>query len=55
MGKNAAFEVAEKGSTDSGLGRLVLVLPVELACTEQFQPGQHLLGFRWIQARTLGA
>ena len=45
MGKDAAFQIFEKGLAGIGLGGRVLVaLAVELACTGQLKPGLEMLG-----------
>ena len=38
VGRDAAFEIFAKRLADKGLGRVVVALPIELACPAQDNP-----------------
>ena len=54
MGKDAASEVFAKRLADMRLWRVVVALPVELACAGEIEPGLEVFGNRLVQQRTLG-
>ena len=54
MGKDGAFEVFAKRLADMRLWRVVVALPVELACAGEIEPGLEVFGNRLVQQRTLG-
>ena len=53
VGKNAALQILAKRLTDIGLWGVVIALPVELACTDEFMPGLEVFGNRLVEKGAL--
>lgn len=51
--EDAAFQVFAKSLADLGFWRVVVALPVKLACTGEFMPGLKVFGNRLVEQRAL--
>ena len=51
VGKDAAFQLLAKRLEHIGLWRVIVALPIELACTCQLKPGLKVLGYRFTTRR----
>ena len=52
--KDAAFQILLERPADIGLWRVVVALPVKLACTGKLKPGLKVFGYRLVQQGSLG-
>jgi hypothetical protein len=53
MQEDIVFEVFTKGLADIGLECVVLTLPVELACANQFKPSLEVVGYGLVKQPAL--
>lgn len=54
MSEDAALKIFAKRLADKGLGRVVVTLPIELACTGERVPGFQVFGNGLVRQRALG-
>ncbi len=54
MRKDAALQIFAKGLADIGFWRVVVALPVKLACAGERVPGLKVIGNRLVEQRALG-